>query len=148
MANSISRASGDRAGVIIATLCFLHCIGGPALLVFAGLSSFLKFSERAEYLFLFASAAMGVAVLIPAYKRRHRRKSCLAMFGAGLLALFAHRHVSSGLPELAAALIGASLIASAHLFNIHYSRRCACCNSATEGNASTKTNQEPKADTE
>jgi len=36
-----AHVGGDRAGVIVATLCFVHCTAGPARLTFAGFSSFL-----------------------------------------------------------------------------------------------------------
>ena len=126
-----AHAPGDRAGMIVAALCFVHCVAGPALLAFAGFSSLVALSERAEILFLLASAAIGTAVLFPAYKRRHGRRSCLAMFGAGMVALLAHRQMSATRMEFATVLTGASLIAGAHILNLRYSRRCECCQSAS-----------------
>jgi hypothetical protein len=132
MRKVISHAFGDRAGVIVATLCFVHCVAGPALIAFGSFSSLIAFSERTEILFMLASATIGAAVLFPGYRRRHRRRSCLAMFGSGLVALLAHRYAHSGLAELATALVGASLIASAHILNHRYSRQCDCCETASE----------------
>ena len=132
MKKPISHAFGDRAGVIVATLCFVHCVAGPALIDFGSFSSLIAFSERTEILFMPASATIGATVLFPGYRRRHRRRSCLAMFGSGMAALLAHRYAHSGLAELATALVGASLIAGADILNRRYSRRCDCCEIASE----------------
>ena len=133
MAKSKSHVSGDRAGVIVAILCFVHCIAGPALLAIAGFSSLIAVSERTELAFLFTSAAIGACVLFPAYKRRHGRISCLAMFICGICVMVVHRRVSDARFELLTALIGASLIGASHILNIRYSRRCDCCDYASDG---------------
>ena len=117
----------DNAGIVVASLCFLHCVAGPALLAFGGLASLISISERFESLFLLASAAMGAFALFPAYRRSHGRLSCLAMFGSGILVMLIRRHLTGSLAEPACALVGASLIIGAHALNIHYSRRCECC---------------------
>ncbi len=144
MKRPISQAFGDRAGVIVATLCFVHCVAGPALIAFGSFSSVIGFSERTEILFMLASAMIGAAVLFPGYRRRHRRRSCLAMFGSGMAALLAHRYAHSGLAELATAMVGASLIAGAHILNRRYSRRCECCETASEIHAVEAVHQGPK----
>ena len=127
-----TKARGDRAGIIIATLCFVHCVGGPVLLTFAGLSSLIRGSERFESLFWASSAVTGAFVLVPAFRHRHGRRSCLAMFAAGLLVLFTRRYLEGSSLEIAIALIGASLIIGAHALNLRYSRRCACCDPSKE----------------
>ncbi len=113
----------------MASLCFVHCIAGPILLSFAGLSSLLSFSEKLEPLFLLGSAAMGLLAFIPAYRKKHGRKSCLVLFASGLLCLVLRRHVA--LPVLSiepvATAIGLTLIIGAHALNLRYSRRCQCC---------------------
>lgn len=38
----------DRRGMLIASLCFLHCVAGPVLLSFAGMASLAGASERLE----------------------------------------------------------------------------------------------------
>jgi MerC mercury resistance protein len=146
MKRPISHAFGDRAGVIVATLCFVHCVAGPALIAFGSFSSLIAFSERTEILFMLASATIGTAVLFPGYRRRHRRRSCLAMFGSGMAALLAHRYAHSGLAELATALVGASLIAGAHILNHRYSRRCDCCETASEIQAVEAVRKRPEAE--
>jgi MerC mercury resistance protein len=144
MKQPISHAFGDRAGVIVASLCFVHCVAGPALIAFGSFSSLIALSERTEILFMLASAAIGTIVLFPGYRRRHRRRSCLAMFGSGMAALLAHRYAHTGLAELATALVGASLIAGAHILNRRYSRRCDCCETASEIHAAEAVHKRPK----
>jgi MerC mercury resistance protein len=115
--------------MLIAAACFVHCVAGPVLLSFAGLASLIGISEKLEPLFVFMSLSMGVATLIPAYRKKHRRRSCLAMFVSGLavLVLGTHIRVTSRFIELAGVGVGALLIAGAHLLNLKLSKRCQCC---------------------
>jgi hypothetical protein len=120
----------DRRGMLIASLCFVHCIAGPVLLSFAGFTSLIDVSEKLEPLFLLGSGAMGVIALVPAYRGKHGRISCLALFASGLLCLLLRRYIgwrASSLETVATAL-GASLIVGAHLLNLRFSRHCGCCN--------------------
>jgi hypothetical protein len=122
----------DRRGMLLASLCFIHCVAGPVLLSLAGLSSFISLSEKVEPLFLLGSAALGVIALVPAYRKKHGRVSCLALFACGLLCLLLRRHIGWGAisVEPIAAGLGACLIIGAHLLNLRFSRRCACCDPA------------------
>jgi len=72
----------DRRGMLIASLCFVHCVAGPVLLSLAGLSSLISLSEKVEPLFLLGSATLGVIALVPAYRKKHGRVSCLAPFAS------------------------------------------------------------------
>ena len=119
----------DHRGMVLASLCFVHCVAGPVLLAFAGLTSLVSISEKFEPLFLLGSAAMGAIALIPAYRKKHGRISCVALFASGLLCLLLRRYLRwRGIPiEPVAAALGASLIIGAHVLNLRYSRRCKCC---------------------
>jgi hypothetical protein len=119
----------DRAGIVIASLCFVHCVAGPLILTFAGFTSLLHLSEKFESVFLLASAAMGMVALVPPYLRKHRRRTCLAMFGCGIFCLFAKRHLEQlWVPaEPIVAGIGALLLISAHVLNLKFSKSCPCC---------------------
>jgi MerC mercury resistance protein len=119
---------GDRTGILIASVCFVHCIAGPVLLSFAGFASLIGISEKLEPLFLLGSLAMGVATLIPGYRRHHGRRSCLAMFCTGIVCLLLRHHIPSRLPmESIGAGIGVCFIAGAHILNLKFSRNCSCC---------------------
>jgi hypothetical protein len=134
--SSPEKSRSDRVGMLIAALCFVHCVAGPVLLTFAGLASLIGISERLEPAFLLSSAALGTIALIPGYRTKHGRLSCLAMFCAGLLCLIVRRHLPwRAVPiEPAATAAGAILIVAAHVLNMSFSRRCPCCEPASESN--------------
>lgn len=126
----ISGSSGDRKGMLIAAICFIHCVLGPLLLSFAGLTSLVGLSEIFESVFLLSSLALGSATLLPAYRKKHRRLSCLALFVLGLTCLLLLRHARwLFLPEAVIVGIGATLIVGAHALNLKFSRECQCCSS-------------------
>jgi MerC mercury resistance protein len=120
---------GDRAGMLIAAACFVHCVAGPILLSFAGLASLVGISEKLEPLFLLSSFGAGAATLIPAYRNKHRRLSCLVLFLAGLACFVMRGHLgwTGGFVEPILVGAGAFLIIGAHALNLKLSRRCRCC---------------------
>jgi len=115
--------------MLLAALCFVHCVAGPVLLTYAGFSSLIGVSEKLEPLIVIGSAAMGAIALVPAYRKKHGRKSCLALFGSGLLCLLLRRRteVSSVPIEPIVTGVGAALIVVSHLLNLRFSRHCQCC---------------------
>ena len=119
----------DRRGMLIASICFVHCVAGPLLLTFAGFTSLVGVSEKLEPLFLLGSAAMGVLALVPAYRKKHGRPSCIALFASGLLCLVMRHRIESRAfsIEPVATALGAGLIIGAHVLNLRFSRRCKCC---------------------
>ena len=94
----------------------------------------VSLSEKVEPLFLLGSATLGVIALVPAYRKKHGRVSCLALFACGLLCLLLRRHIGSGAisVEPIAVALGACLIIGAHMLNLRFSRRCACCDPASK----------------
>jgi len=120
--------------MLLASLCFVHCVAGPILLSYAGFSSLIGVSEKLEPLFLLGSGAMGILAFVPAYRKKHGRKSCLALFAFGLLCLLLRRYIE--LPfvyaEFVVTALGASLIVGAHLLNLRFSKQCLCCGSLSE----------------
>lgn len=118
----------DRTGMLISAACFVHCVAGPVLLSFAGFASLTSVSEKFEPLFVLGSLAMGVAALIPGYRRHHGRRSCLVLFCTGILCLLLRHHIPSHLPvEAIGAGVGASFIVGAHLLNLRFTKHCRCC---------------------
>lgn len=123
-----AQASGDRKGILIAILCFVHCVAGPLLLSVAGFASLLNLSEKLEPVFVASSLVFGLASLVPAYRRKHRRFSCLVLFLCGLVCLAVLRHIRwTIVPEVVMTGIGACLIIAAHALNLKFARRCECC---------------------
>jgi len=79
--------------MLLASLCFVHCVAGPILLTYAGFSSSIGVSEKFEALFVLGSAAMGLIAFVPAYRKKHGRKSCLALFASGISCLLLRSHI-------------------------------------------------------
>jgi hypothetical protein len=120
--------SGDRKGILVAALCLIHCVAGPVLLSYAGFASLMGVSEKMEPVFVLSSVAIGTATLIPGYRHKHGRFSCLALFFCGLLFLVVLRRFNClPVPETGLTGIGAGLIAGAHGLNLKFSRQCECC---------------------
>lgn len=120
--------------MLLAGLCFVHCVAGPLLLTYAGFSSLIGVSERLEPLFLFGSGVMGVVAFIPAYHKKHGRRSCLTLFACGFFCLLLRRYIQ--LPSISAepvvTAVGASLIVGAHVLNLRFSKGCRCCDPLPE----------------
>ncbi len=114
----------------MAALCFVHCVVGPVLLSFAGFASLTASSEKIEPLFILSSLAIGTATLIPGYRHRHGRITCLVLFFCGVICLAVlRRREWPMVPEWVLAGIGAALIAGAHALNRRFARECGCCQS-------------------
>jgi hypothetical protein len=125
-------ATTDRAGRWIAGACFVHCVVGPILLSIAGFSDLITISAKLEPWFLVGSLTLGAASLLPSYRHRHGRMTCLGMFVIGMACLwFRNRLHWTLVPfEPIAAGFGAFLLIGAHTLNLRLSRRCQCCESA------------------
>ena len=120
----------DRKGILVAVGCLVHCVAGPLLLSVAGFASLIGLSEKMEPVLLLTSLAIGCATLLPAYRKKHGRLGCLVIFVCGVFCLVARHHIQlSFLAETLATTAGANLIIGAHVLNILFSKRCACCNS-------------------
>src|SRR5205823_10581767 len=91
--SSLAERSGDRKGILLAILCFVHCVAGPLLLSVAGFASLVNVSEALEPVFTVSSLVFGMAALVPAYRKKHRQIICLALFLGGLFCLVVLRHV-------------------------------------------------------
>jgi hypothetical protein len=131
--HKLATRDGDRTAILLAAACFVHCTAGPLLLTLAGFGALGRISERLEPLFVLSSAILGAAALIPAYRSKHRRRSCLALFAGGLCCLVFLRHaVWTPAAEMVVTGIGAGLLIGAHALNLRFSRQCACCQAAEE----------------
>jgi MerC mercury resistance protein len=124
---SLAERSGDRKGILLAILCFVHCVAGPLLLSVAGFTSLVNVSEALEPVFTVSSLVFGMVALVPAYRKKHRRIVCLALFLGGLFCLVVLRHVRWALaPEVIVTGVGAALIVAAHALNLKLVRACQC----------------------
>ena len=119
----------DRLGMAASLACGVHCILAPlALGLLAAFPIEWAFSQASETAMLLLTAGLAAASLIPSYRNQHRRKSCLGLFGAGILMLVLAKFALHGggfEPVFLAG--GAALIAGAHLANLHFCRSCKKC---------------------
>lgn len=125
----------DRIGVAASLACGVHCVLAPmALGLLAAFPVEWAFSRASETAMLLLTASLAAASLIPAYRNQHRRKSCLSMFGGGILMLvMAKFALHGGRFEPVFLAGGAALIAGAHLANLHFCRSCRTCAHSHEG---------------
>jgi len=93
------------------------------------MASLGSFSEKIEPVFLLTSVAFGAAALIPAYRKRHGRLSCIVLFTCGIACLLLRKLIDFGgaIPEVIGTGIGAALIITSHALNMRFSKRCPCC---------------------
>jgi hypothetical protein len=115
------------------------------ILAVAGYAGWIRTSEL-EPLFLGGSLVLGLANLIPGYRHRHGRISCLLLFGFGIATLALRRHLPlEGAPmEALMTAVGACLIVGAHTLNLRNGRRCECCEPAATDSES-RERSEPAA---
>jgi len=85
------------------------------------------YKEGLEWGFLGASAVLGCASLVPAYRHLHRSKRCFALFIAGILTIALGKLAPSGVPDTPFVVFGAALIMSAHVANQYLCRSCRRC---------------------
>ncbi len=120
----------DWLGTAASLACAAHCAAMPslvALLPLVGLG-FLT-AERTEWVLIGLSLGIGSLSLLPSYTRKHRQWRPLLLFAFGASLITAVRFfVDEGSRLNAPAMvIGALLIACAHLVNRRLCRNCAAC---------------------
>jgi hypothetical protein len=127
--------SSDRTAIVLSAACLVHCVAGPLILAVAGFAGLIGTSEKLEPVFLGGLLILGLANLIPGYRHRHGRISCMLLFGFGIATLALRHHVplNSERTEAIMTAVGAGLIAGAHTLNLRKGRSCECCEAgATE----------------
>lgn len=117
----------DRVGATASFLCAVHCAVLPfvlSLLPFLGLE-FLA-DHRFERIFVICAALLAATALVTGY-RRHRRHLPLALVAPGVMllvagVLFVDLDTQTMLHS-AMVTTGGLLVASAHAFNLRFTRR-------------------------
>ncbi len=109
----------DRFGMLLSALCLLHCVTGLVLVVGMGLGAgFLLDPAVHKVGLLLATLVAGVAIGIGALRQRRAGPFVVAMTGlsfmGGALA------VGHGVEEAVLTVIGVSLVAAGHLFNLRH----------------------------
>ncbi|MCC5854285.1 MAG: MerC domain-containing protein [Idiomarina sp.] len=111
----------DRAGIILAVTCALHCLLVPVvlpMLTLVGLS-FLGY-EIFERIILSASLLLGGVAITLGFRHHSSPLPLLALIAGGTLYFF--KDVAGHAWEPLFVVIGAALIVTAHTFNLYLCR--------------------------
>jgi MerC mercury resistance protein len=125
----------NRLGAAASLACAAHCAAMPlliGLLPLVGLS-FLA-DKQTEVMLISLSIGIGISSLIPSYARKHRQWRPLLLFAFGAVLIFAIKLFAEEGSHLVtpAMVLGALLIACAHLVNRRLCQSCAACHPTGE----------------
>jgi predicted lysophospholipase L1 biosynthesis ABC-type transport system permease subunit len=108
----------DRAGIILSGLCAVHCVLGVVLVGVLGLGGEALLSPEIHRIGL--GLALGVGIVSLGFGvARHGRVAPLVIGGLGLALMALAILVGHGLPEAVLTILGVSLVAFAHIRNLH-----------------------------
>ncbi|MCT2401268.1 MerC domain-containing protein [Novosphingobium mangrovi (ex Huang et al. 2023)] len=108
----------DRAGILLSGLCAVHCVLGVVLVGALGLGGEVLLSPAIHRVGLALALVVGL-VSLGFGVLRHGRVMPLLLGGLGLSLMAAAIMVGHGLPEAVLTVIGVSLVAYAHIRNLH-----------------------------
>lgn len=122
------RQSWDLLGIGASTLCVLHCLATPLLVV--ALPMLEVYEHQTHAAFALAILAIGMLAFWPGYLR-HRRSWVVvtALLGFGLISLgvTAPEGLLTEPLEAAATVAGGATLVFAHLRNVFFCRYCPAC---------------------
>ena len=119
----------DKLGVMVSSLCLIHCLLLPILIILLPATSTLFIADEgtAHMVLLSLVLVAGCASFIPGYTiHSHWGPMSLAAIGIAVLtysAVWAHSHLGHG-GDTWLSVIGSLVLISAHIYN-HY--RCKAC---------------------
>ncbi len=107
----------DRAGMLLSSLCAVHCVLGIAIVAGLGLGGGLLLDPIIHRVgLLFATLIAGVAIGIGALQ--HRRAAPFVVAMVGLSFMGGGLAVDHGVEEAVLTIIGVTLVAAGHLLNL------------------------------
>ncbi len=109
----------DRAGVLLSTLCLIHCLAGLVLVSVLGLGGGALLNPRIHEIGLALAVVIG-AIGLGMGAMRHRRPMVLVAGCAGLVLMALGLIVPDGPAEAALTMVGVLLLASAHIRNMRH----------------------------
>lgn len=112
------RSRLDRVGIILSGLCAVHCVLGVVVVGLFGLGGEALLSPEIHRIGLAIALAVGL-VSLGFGVLRHGRIAPLVIGGIGLSLMAAALFVGHGLPEAVLTILGVSLVAFAHIRNVH-----------------------------
>ncbi len=113
------RGRSDRAGVLLSTLCLVHCVAGLVLVSLLGIGGGVLLNPRIHEIGLALAVVIG-AIGLGMGAMRHRRLAVLAVGAAGLVLMSLGLAVPDGPFEAALTMAGVTLLASAHFWNLRH----------------------------
>ena len=119
MSLSLPRIRGrlDRAGVLLSSLCAVHCVLGLVIVAGFGFGGGLMLDPMIHRIgLLLATIIAGIAIGIGAL--RHRRAAPFVVAMTGLTFMGGGLAVDHGIEEAVLTIIGVSLVALGHLLNV------------------------------
>jgi hypothetical protein len=108
----------DGFGVLLSGLCAVHCLLGVVLVGVLGLGGQVLLSPEIHHFGLALALVVG-AISLGFGVLRHGRIAPMILGAAGLSLMAAALFVGHGLPEAVLTIIGVSLVALAHISNLH-----------------------------
>ena len=123
MTTSITRPPLDATGIILSTLCFLHCLATP--LIAAGALAWVA-SETIHIGLTIALAGVVVLVAWPGYQR-HRRAVVPALLVGGralLIAAVVGEDVLGEYAETSLTALGSVVLVLGHILNLRCRKTC------------------------
>lgn len=122
------RQPWDFAGIGASSLCVLHCLATPLLVVFLPILEAVE--KQTHAVFALTILAIGLLAFWPGY-RRHKRWGIIAaaIMGFGLISLgvTAPEGILDESAEAVATVLGGIVLVSAHLRNAYFCRSCRLC---------------------
>jgi hypothetical protein len=124
------RHHADIAGAAASGICLIHCLATPLLIsLFPGMIPYLPGDAGFHRMLAGGIVLVGALAFIPGY-RLHRRRSLLAMIGAGMSLVLVVAWQSGKLDvahELLLSVPGSLMLIGAHLLNRTFCRQCRQC---------------------
>ncbi|MEJ2410743.1 MAG: MerC domain-containing protein [Novosphingobium sp.] len=108
----------DGVGILLSGLCAVHCVLGAVLVGVLGLGGGVLLSPAIHRVGLALALVFGL-VSLGFGMMRHGRAGPLVLGGIGLALMATAIMVGHGLPEAVLTVMGVSLVAFAHIRNLH-----------------------------
>ena len=107
----------DRAGVLLSSLCAVHCLAGLVLVSVLGIGGGILLNPAIHRIGLLLAVGIGVVTLGLAALRQ-RRTDLLVLGGTGLALMAFGLIAPHGTAEAALTICGVGLLATAHVRNL------------------------------
>ena len=136
LSNYINTGFADKAAISVSGLCLVHCLALPLLVAFYPVAFVLALSEEFfHWAMVMMAIPISTASLFIGCQKHEKRQVLLVgvVALALLLAPFAVPHeVINEQMEVVVTVLGALLLATAHIMNFRLCRAAECCDSGEQ----------------